>query len=161
VTTVSDVTIAPVVCDQADHITRANANALANAQVEVERIRWTDSVQKNTLTALRGLISEGTLTKYEALDTYNAIAINNGWATIETITSTFTVEVCYEGNVVLTVPEVEADSAEEATAEVLANLEVDNIRLKFEVSYGDHVDYADVWVYDFDTDLIEAIAEEN
>lgn len=158
----SDVTIAPVVCDQADHLTRANANALANALVEVERIRWTDSVQKNTLTALRGLVAEGTLTKYEAVETYNAIAINNGWATIENITSTYTVEVCYNSNVVLTVEGVEADSEEEATAEVLGNLEIDNVRVKFDVSYGDYADEADVFLYDFDpTDDLDAVATEN
>lgn len=158
----SDVTIAPVVCDQADHITRANAHALVNAQVDIERIRWTDSVQKNTLTALRGLVAEGTLTKYEAVETYNAIAINNGWACIENITSTYTVEVCYNSDVVLTVEGVEADSEEEATAEVLANLEIDNVRVKFDISYGDHADEADVWVYDFDpTDDLDAVATEN
>jgi len=123
----SDVTTAPVVCDQTDHISRANAFALADSRVELSRIQWTTDVQKNTITALRGLVSEGTLTRYEAVETYNAIAINNGWATIENITSTFTVEVCYEGNVILTVPNVEAESEEEATAEVLENLEIDNV----------------------------------
>jgi len=86
----SDVTTAPVVCDQTDHISRANAIALADARAELSRIQWTTDVQKNTITALRGLVSEGTLTRYEAVETYNAIAINNGWATIENITSTFT-----------------------------------------------------------------------
>ena len=157
----SDVTTAPVVCDQTDHISRANAFALADSRVELSRIQWTTDVQKNTITALRGLVSEGTLTRYEAVETYNAIAINNGWATIENITSTFTVEVCYEGNVILTVPNVEAESEDEACAEVLENLEVDNVRLKFDVSYGDHADYADVWVYDFDTDLLSAVASED
>ena len=158
----SDVTIAPVVCDQADHITRANAYAIADSRVELSRIQWTTTVQKNTLTALRGLVDEGTLTKYEAVETYNAIALNNGWASIENITSTFTVEVCYQGNVVLTVEGVEADDEEEATAEVLSNLEVDNIRLKFDVSYGDYADEADVWLYDFDpTDELDAVATEN
>jgi hypothetical protein len=159
---VSDVTTAPVVCNQADHITSANAYAIADSRVELSRIQWTESVQKNTLTALRGLISEGTLTKYEALDTYNAIAINNGWATVDTITSTFTVEVCYNSDVVLTVEGVEADSEEEATAEVLGNLEIDNVRVKFDVSYGDYADEADVYIYDFDpTDELDAVATEN
>ena len=157
----SDVTIAPVVCDQADHITRANAIALADSRAELSRIQWTTTVQKNTLTALRALITEGTLTRYEATETYNSIADYNGWANVDTVTSTYTVEVCYEGNVILTVPNVEAESEEEATAEVLENLEVDNVRLKFDVSYGDHADYADVWVYDLDTDLISAVASED
>jgi len=157
----SDVTTAPVVCDQTDHISRANAFALADSRVELSRIQWTTNVQKGAISALRQLIGEGTLTHDEALETYNTIADHNGWANIEKITSTYSVEVCYEGNVILTVPNVEAESEEEATAEVLENLEIDNVRLKFEVSYGDTTDYADVWVYDFDTDLLEAVASEN
>ena len=158
----SDVTTAPVVCDQADHLTRANAYALADSRVELSRIQWTTNVQKHTISALRQLVSEGTLTRDEALETYNTIADHNGWANIESITATYTVEVCYQGDVILTVPEVEADSEEEATAEVLANLEIDSVRVKFDVSYGDYSDQADVWIYDFDpTDEIEAIATEN
>ena len=147
----------PVVCDQADHISRDSVAS----QLELERIRWTDNVQKRTLTALRALISEGTLTKTEALETYNTIADHNGWANIEAITSTYTVEVCYNGDIVLTVSGVEADTEEEATAEVLENLEVDNVRLKFDVSYGDYADH--VWIarYDFDpSDELSAVATE-
>ena len=147
----------PVVCDQADHVSRDSVAS----QLELERIRWTDNVQKRTLTALRALTSEGTLTKTEALETYNTIADHNGWANIEAITSTYTVEVCYNGDVVLTVSGVEADTEEEATAEVLENLEVDNVRLKFDVSYGDYVDH--VWIarYDFDpSDELSAVATE-
>ena len=147
----------PVVCDQADHVSRDSVAS----QLELERIRWTDNVQKRTLTALRALTSEGTLTKTEALETYNTIADHNGWANIEAITSTYTVEVCYNGDVVLTVSGVEADTEEEATAEVLENLEVDNVRVKFDVSYGDYADEADVWIYDFDpTDDLSAVATE-
>ena len=147
----------PVVCDQADHVSRDSVAS----QLELERIRWTDNVQKRTLTALRALTSEGTLTKTEALETYNTIADHNGWANIEAITSTYTVEVCYNGDVVLTVSGVEADTEEEATAEVLENLEVDNVRLKFDVSYGDYADEADVWIYDFDpSDELSAVATE-
>ena len=147
----------PVVCDQADHVSRDSVAS----QLELERIRWTDNVQKRTLTALRALTSEGTLTKTEALETYNTIADHNGWANIEAITSTYTVEVCYNGDVVLTVSGVEADTEEEATAEVLENLEVDNVRLKFDVSYGDYADH--VWIarYDFDpSDELSAVATE-
>ena len=147
----------PVVCDQADHVSRDSVAS----QLELERIRWTDNVQKRTLTALRALTSEGTLTKTEALETYNTIADHNGWANIEALTSTYTVEVCYNGDVVLTVSGVEADTEEEATAEVLENLEVDNVRVKFDVSYGDYADEADVWIYDFDpTDDLSAVATE-
>ena len=147
----------PVVCDQADHVSRDSVAS----QLELERIRWTDNVQKRTLTALRALTSEGTLTKTEALETYNTIADHNGWANIEAITSTYTVEVCYNGDIVLTVSGVEADTEEEATAEVLENLEVDNVRVKFDVSYGDYADEADVWIYDFDpTDDLSAVATE-
>ena len=147
----------PVVCDQADHVSRDSVAS----QLELERIRWTDNVQKRTLTALRALTSEGTLTKTEALETYNTIADHNGWANIEAITSTYTVEVCYNGDVVLTVSGVEADTEEEATAEVLENLEVDNVRVKFDVSYGDYADH--VWIarYDFDpSDELSAVATE-
>ena len=147
----------PVVCDQADHVSRDSVAS----QLELERIRWTDNVQKRTLTALRALTSEGTLTKTEALETYNTIADHNGWANIEAITSTYTVEVCYNGDIVLTVSGVEADTEEEATAEVLENLEVDNVRVKFDVSYGDYADEADVWIYDFDpSDELSAVATE-
>lgn len=143
----------PVVCDQADHVSAS--------QLELQRVRWTSDIQKHTITALRALISEGTLTKTEALETYNTIADHNGWANIEAITSTYTVEVCYNGDIVLTVSGVEADTEEEATAEVLENLEVDNVRLKFDVSYGDYSDEADVFLYDFDTtDDLSAVATE-
>lgn len=153
-----DVVTAPVVCDQPEHISRNEVPAL----LELHRIRWVDTVQKNTLTALRGLVSNGTLTRYEAVDTYNAIADQNGWANVENITSTYTVEVCYQSDVVLTVEGVEADSEEEASNQVLENLEIDNIRLQFDISYGDYADQADVWVYDFDpTDELTAEATEN
>jgi hypothetical protein len=132
-----------------------------DSQLELQRVRLTDNIQKHTLTALRALISEGTLTKTEALETYNTIADHNGWANIEAITSTYTVEVCYNGDIVLTVSGVEADTEEEATAEVLENLEVDNVRVKFDVSYGDYADEADVWIYDFDpTEDLSAVATE-
>ena len=147
----------PVVCDQADHVSRD----YAASQLELQRVRWTSDIQKHTITALRALISEGTLTKTEALETYNTIADHNGWANIEAITSTYTVEVCYNGDIVLTVSGVEADTEEEATAEVLENLEVDNVRVKFDVSYGDYADEADVWIYDFDTtEDLSAVATE-
>ena len=147
----------PIVCDQADHVSRD----YAASQLELQRVRWTSDIQKHTITALRALISEGTLTKTEALETYNTIADHNGWANIEAITSTYTVEVCYNSDIVLTVSGVEADTEEEATAEVLENLEVDNVRVKFDVSYGDYADEADVWIYDFDpTEDLSAVATE-
>ena len=65
----SDVTTAPVVCDQTDHISRANAFALADSRVELSRIQWTTNVQKGAISALRQLIGEGTLTHDEALET--------------------------------------------------------------------------------------------
>jgi hypothetical protein len=152
----TDLVTAPVVCDQADHISRANADALASAG----RLMWTINVQKGITTALRALISEGTLTHYEALETYNTIADHNGWANIESISTTFTVEVCYNGDVVLTVYGVQADDDDSACNQVLENLEVDNTRLKFEVSYGDYADQAEVYVYEFDTDALSAVASE-
>ena len=147
----------PVVCDQADHVSRDSVAS----QLELQRVRWTYDIQKQTLNALRALISPYTLTKEVALEIYNTIADHNGWANIEAITSTYTVEVCYNGDIVLTVLGVEADTEEEATAEVLENLEVDNVRLKFDVSYGDYADEADVWIYDFDpTEDLSAVATE-
>lgn len=147
----------PVVCDQADHVSRDSVAS----QLELQRARWTYTIQKRTLTALRALISEGTLTKTEALETYNTIADHNGWASIEAVISTYTVEVCYNGDIVLTVSGIEANTEEEATAEVLENLEVDKVRLKFDVSYGDYADEADVWLYDFDpTEELSAVATE-
>ena len=147
----------PVVCDQADHVSRDSVAS----QLELQRVRWTYDIQKQTLNALRALISPYTLTKEVALEIYNTIADHNGWANIEAITSIYTVEVCYNGDIVLTVSGVEADTEEEATAEVLENLEVDNVRLKFDVSYGDYADEADVWIYDFDpTEDLSAVATE-
>ena len=149
----------PVVCDQADHVSRDSVAS----QLELQRVHLTDNTQKQTLTALRALISEGTLTKTEGLETYNTIADHNGWANIEAITSTYTVEVCYNSDIVLTVSGVEADTEEEATAEVLENLEVDNIRVKFDVSYGDYADEADVWVptpVTFEDEELSAVATE-
>ena len=152
----TDLVTAPVVCDQADHISRDSVAS----QLELQRIRWTDTVQKRTITALRALISEGTLTHYEALETYNTIADHNGWANIESISITYTVEVCYHGDVVLTVYGVEANDDDSACNQVLENLEVDNTRLKFEVSYGEYSDQAEVYVYEFDTDALSAVASE-
>jgi hypothetical protein len=152
----TDLVTAPVVCDQADHI----SPDYVASQLEIDRIRLVHRVQVNTTTALRTLISDGTLTRGEALETYNTIADHNGWANIDFISTTFTVKVCYNGDIVLTVCGVEADDDESACTQVLANIEVDNTRLNFDISYGDYADSADVWVYSFETDALSAVASE-
>ena len=147
----------PIVCDQPDHIDRAKYRSM----LELERIQWATDVQDGIKRAIRACVSDGTLTRDEALETYNKIAFYNGWAEIEAITSTYTVEVTYYSDVILTVEGVEADDEDSACNEVLENLEIDNVKRTFDVSYGDTYDSAEVWVYDNDfTDGLSAQATE-
>jgi len=127
---------APVVCDQQDHVSREMFDSILEQTRKVTIARMDREYEAGVLGALRSLVNDGELYAKYALEAYNRIADVCGWDIRDNIMATYTVTVSHDGDDVLTVEGVEADSPEEATAMVLEHLEVSNINMTFTLSYN-------------------------
>jgi len=150
---------APVVCDQQDHISRSSVDSLLDVARESATRRTDARIQEGVITALRNLVKEGELYSKYATEAYNAIAEQVGWDIRDSIAATYLVTVHYDGDEVLRVEGVEADSEEEATSKVLENVEVSNVVMSFTISYGSDEESVESAIWD-DSEIIDAIDAE-
>ena len=139
----------PLFYTNEEHLTALSA-VTENANFQIQKAKDNLSLEQaeNTLTAIRGLVEDYTLSRDTAVTTYNAIADLNGWANIKSITRTYTVEALYNGTIIGEFSGIEADDEESAQQEVADNLEVEasmNLTLSFN---GDSISgeaYVDEW----------------
>ena len=101
---------APVVCDQQDHVSRSSVDSLLDVARESATRRTDARIQEGVITALRYLAKEGGFEVGVGTDIYNAIAEQVGWDIRDSIAATYLVTVHYDGDEVLRVEGVEADS---------------------------------------------------
>ena len=154
-----NVAVAPIVCDQADHISRS----LLDDYIKRAREGATLVAQRNTLQALRNLVANGDLYKSNATEVYNAIADESGWDNIDSIQASYNVNVSYDNEHVFTATNVEADDEDSACELVLDNLEISNVSISFDIEYGDDSENSSISLWDdsFIRDSLTAYAEEN
>jgi hypothetical protein len=152
------VAVAPIVCDQPDHISRT----LLDDYIKRAREGANLIIERNTIRALRNLVSNGELYKDKATDVYNAIADENGWDNIDSIQATFDVHVSYEGDHIFTATGVEADDEDSACETVLENLEISNVSISFDIEYDTDSECPSVSIWDdsFIRDSLTATADE-
>ena len=113
-------------------------NAVANARSLV-RNAIVDSFCGDVKEIFRGEVREGNMERDYATALYNTIAEKIGAATVNSIGGLYTVEVSYEGDVVMTIEDIEADNEDEATDKVSEDLEVDEVQMSFVLSHnGDY-----------------------
>lgn len=113
-------------------------NAVANARTMVKS-SIVDTIGGDIKTIFRGEVREGNMERDYATALYNTIAEKIGAATVTSIGGLYTVEVSYEGDVVMTIEDIEADNEDEATDKVSEDLEVDEVQISFVISHnGDY-----------------------
>ena len=113
-----------------------------------------NSLQDKAIKWFRSEVLEGNMAKDDATGIYNGLAEALGWATVDSITPLFTVVVSYNGNTIAEIEDIEADDSDSAESEVRYNLEVTDVEVTFQVTYGDHTyDETVNTTYEFDDEF--------
>ena len=114
----------------------------------------TNSLQDKAIKHFRSEVREGNINKDVALSIYNGLAEALGWDTVESIGALYTVVVSYNGNTIAEIEDIEADDSDSAESEVRYNLEVTDVEVTFQVTYGDHTyDETVNTTYEFDDEF--------
>lgn len=133
---------------------RNTANTQFNVGAEFGVRSTTNNLQDKAIKHFRSEVRNGSIDKDVALDIYNGLAEALGWDTVDSITSLFTVVVSYNGNTIAEIEDIEADDTDSAEWEVRNNLEVSDVEVTFEVTYGDHTYNETVnTTYEFDDEF--------
>jgi len=113
-----------------------------NNVISTTRDLATRDAQRTTrdtlIEVLRDCAREDVVNRDTAQTIYDRIASALGLSSA-VIASLYTVEVVYQGEVILEVPDVEADDEDSAESEVSGNLELSGT-LHITATYGDHSD---------------------
>lgn len=113
-------------------------NAVANARTIVKD-GTVASVCEDVKVIFRGEVTEGNMERDYATALYNTIAEKVGGSTVNSIGGLYTVEISHDGEIVMTVNDVEADDEDEACETVSEGISVDDVTLSFVISYnGDY-----------------------
>ena len=122
----------------------------------------TNDLQDKAIKHFRSEVRNGSIDKDVALDIYNGLAEALGWDTVDSINALYTVVVSYNGNTIAEIEDIEADDTDSAEAEVRYNLEVSDVEVTFEVTYGDHTYNETVnTTYEFDDEFEYQAVEQN
>ena len=123
-----------------------------NNAISITRESSAQSNKTNTrdtlIEVLRGCASDGIIERDTAQDIYDRIASALGLSSA-VIASLYTVEVIYQGEVLLEVSDIEADDEDSAESEVSGNLELSGT-LHITAEYGDRSDTTRVEVDGYD-----------
>jgi hypothetical protein len=113
-----------------------------------------NDLQDKAINWFRGEVREGNMTQEDALGIYNGLAEALGWKTLDSITTKYTVTVSYNGMDIAEFEDVEADDESSAEEEVRGEMNVDDVEVRFTLSYGDHSqDGAVNMTYDWDDEF--------
>lgn len=128
--------------------------------IEWQKRRLRREVQEHALDAVRGMRDE--VDEESLVSIYNTIAEACGWDTIETLTKMYSVSVCYMGHEIAIFTDVEAESDDEACDKVLEDMDIDDVTISFDISYGNNSESGEVSLssWDIDTDQFTAEATE-
>ena len=110
-------------------------NAVANATIRTKE-STINSVCNDVKDIFKGEVRESNMERDYATALYNTIAQKVGGTTVTTIGATYTVEIVYEGETVMTLNGVEAEDEDDATEKVSNDISVDDVELRFTISYG-------------------------
>jgi hypothetical protein len=122
----------------------------------------TNDLQDKAIKHFRSEVRNGSIDKDVATDIYNGLAEALGWDTVDSINALYTVVVSYNGNTIAEIEDIEADDTDSAEAEVRYNLEVSDVEVTFEVTYGDHTYNETVnTTYEFDDEFEYQAVEQN
>lgn len=114
----------------------------------------TNDLRTKAINWFRSEVRDGSMAKDDALGIYNGLAEALGWATLDSITTKYTVVVSYNGMNIAEIEDIEADDEDSAEWEVRNNLEVSDVEVTFEVTYGDHTYNETVnTTYEFDDEF--------
>jgi hypothetical protein len=115
------------------------STAYFNGETEGLRIgslRTSNRLRDEAINFFKNEVSEGSMDKESAESVFNGLANFIGWDEVDSLSTLWTVEVLFSGEVIASFADVEADDANEAESEVEANLSVDRVTTLFRVSYG-------------------------
>lgn len=112
-------------------------NAKTNAELVSESMTIT-RLSINVKQVFIDEVREGNMERDYATALYNTIAEKVGrpeWETVSSVGGIYTVEVTYEGDVIMTVNDIEANDEDEASEQVADSISVDDVMVTFTVSY--------------------------
>jgi len=115
---------------------RNTATTQFNVGAEYGVRSTTNDLRTKAINWFRGEVRSGSMTQEDALGIYNGLAEALGWATLDSITSKYTVVVSFNGNIVAEFEDVEADDSDSAEDEVRGNMEVEDVEISFIISYN-------------------------
>jgi hypothetical protein len=122
----------------------------------------TNDLQDKAIKWFRNEVREGNMAQDDATGIYNGLAEALGWATVDSITAMFTVVVSYNGMTIAEIEDIEAEDADSAEDEVRGELNVDDVEVTFNVSYGNN-SYSETvnTTYEFDGEFEYQAVEQN
>ena len=128
-------------------LTVYTAEELSTA-VTASQVRTGESLKRTyangTLQVLRGEVRNGDITSDYATDLHNKLASTIGFDEVESIQSTYSVTVSYNGEEIATFTGIEADDEDDATDKVSNDLEVEEVEISITVNYDGNSESATV-----------------
>lgn len=122
----------------------------------------TNDLQDKAINWFRNEVREGNMAQDDATGIYNGLAEALGWTTVDSLTMKFTVVVSYNGNTIAEIEDIEAEDADSAEDEVRNDLEITDVEVTFQVTYGNHTYDGTVnTTYEFDDEFEYQAVEQN
>lgn len=109
-------------------------NAVANATIRTKE-GTINSVCNDVKDIFKDEVRESNMARDYATALYNTIAQKVGGMEVTTIGATYTVEIVYDGETIMTLNGIEADDEDEATDTVSNEISVDDVELRFTISH--------------------------
>jgi hypothetical protein len=120
-------------------------------------VRERRNIHDNVYEAVKSMRDE--VDEESLVSMYNTIAERCGWLPIEAFTKLYSVSVCYQGTEVAVFTDVEAENEDDAQDKVLEDMNLDDVTISFDISYGNNSDSGEVSISSWDLDTDEFTAE--
>jgi len=117
-------------------------------------------IRESILAVMKNEAREGSMTREDATDLFNKIAVEAGLDTVNSIGGIYTVDVSLNGYSIGVFSDVEADDESEAEESVANSIELDDIELNFGLSFENESLYGSVgtsWQLDLHSLIVEAL----
>lgn len=143
-----DAKVSEAVTDGVQALHRANARV--SSDLRDKAIAW-----------FKNEVREGNMIKEDALGIFNGLAGALGWNTVDSLTSTYSVTVMYDGTEIALFQEVEADDEDDACNKVLEDMNIESVTISFDIFYGGSNESGEVEISSWDLDNDRFTAEAN
>lgn len=137
--------------EEVEAIKASHSQVVADAEASTA-IRTSDRLNQLALEWFKSEVRSGSMMKEDAEGIYNGLAEALGWATVNSLSTLYTVEVSYKGNYIAEFSDIEADDEESACDKVREDISISDINISFDVEYDNNTTTAEAtlssWEFD-------------